>query len=95
MTATSLAELSKASIRRRQILPRRHAAGPRPAAPTGPVVPAVTAFAAGAGSLDPITTSWLGAELGNSRNPVCPASPITLIRLCGFSLPATPTLIRR
>ncbi|WP_433063595.1 hypothetical protein [Dactylosporangium sp. CS-033363] len=72
MTATSLAELSKASIRRRQILPRRHAPGPRPAAPTGPAgpaVPAFAAFAAGSGDLDPITTSWLSAELDESAPP--------------------------
>ncbi|MFI5911351.1 hypothetical protein [Dactylosporangium sp. NPDC051541] len=69
MTATSFAELSKASIRRRQILPRRHAAGPRPALPTGAAGLAVTAFAADSGGFDPVTASWLSAELGDGPPP--------------------------
>ncbi|MFB9449296.1 hypothetical protein Dvina_17025 [Dactylosporangium vinaceum] len=69
MPATSLAELSKSSIRRRQILPRRHAAGPRPAVPTGGTGLAVAAFAADSASLDPVMASWLSVELGEGPPP--------------------------
>jgi hypothetical protein len=69
VTATSLAELSKASIRRRQILPRRHAGGPRPTGAAGPAAGAWAAFAAESRGLDPVTASRLSAELGEDGPP--------------------------
>lgn len=63
--AVPMTELPKASIRRRQILPRRHSATPRAGAPGGPPGPAAGAFA----SFAAVAADSRAADLGEDGPP--------------------------